>query len=941
MTTKTQSVAANVPRPTWILLILIGCANAWLGTAAHGQANSWTNTGFGKWETNSNWSLGVAPNSTQTATFITNAPSKTVTIDAITTASFPGTLTISNLTVSAPAASGNTLFLNMAGLGTPLHVLNSLTISSRGTLFVYSNSMVQIDGVTSSGSLIIDGGGFVHLLDGATLIATNLTTALGITGTGEMVVTDGTVQVSNLGVGYGVGSQGTLTLDESTAVMGADWWVGLSTGSKGAVWMSGGQLVANAFTDIGLSGSGQMTVSNGTVLGEAIFVGGNTGGAGTLTAVGGTINSGLGGGSFNALTAGDGVNSTGAVWITGGQLIATNSSSFPGGASVVIGKSGIGRLTLSNSTVNVGTVTIAQNAGSAGTFTMVGGTLVANRLVATNSTATIQFPSGIMTLHGAQIANGQSFLVGAAGQTAVLNLVGGTNRFATPFSPGPVANSTGTVWVTGGQLVVTNSATEVGGDGTGQMTVSNAAWLAHVVEVGAFSSSQGTLTLVDSTAASSNIFAVGAEDLTATGAVWLTRSQLTISNAPTYVGWFGVGQMAVSNSTWRGREAVVGYMAGSQGTLTLAGGTNTLSSFLSVGAAIGGTGTLWMTGGQLIITNSVIEVSESGCGQITISNGTCLIGGINLGDSGNAHGTLTIAGGTMTILADLNAGFGGTQTLWLTGGQLNVTNGLTSIGYFDTGRMIVSNGAWRTRNVIIGNMPGSVGTLTVAGGASSVYSNLAIGNSTCTITGAVLITGGELHVTNNPATAVLEVRSGTVIQTGGLLDVDRLIITNPCAHFIHTGGTLIYGILDLSTNQTADVDGDGMLNSYELSHGLDPLDPTDANLDYDGDGQSNFQEYTMGTDPFDPNSYFHISSIIVTNKDVLITWPTATMTGDGLSIEYYVQWGTNITTGVTNQLAFVFVFRGTPITSTNYLDVGGATNRPARFYRILGRPNIG
>ena len=97
----------------------------------------------------------------------------------------------------------------------------------------------------------------------------------------------------------------------------------------------------------------------------------------------------------------------------------------------------------------------------------------------------------------------------------------------------------------------------------------------------------------------------------------------------------------------------------------------------------------------------------------------------------------------------------------------------------------------------------------------------------------------------------------------------------------------------------------------------------------------------MGTDPNDPSSYFHISSIIVTNQNVLITWPSATMTGNGLSIEYYIQWGTNMTTGITNSLGFVFVPHGTPITSTNYLDVGGATNRPPRFYRVLGRPNIG
>ncbi|MDX1480668.1 MAG: S8 family serine peptidase [Woeseiaceae bacterium] len=51
-----------------------------------------------------------------------------------------------------------------------------------------------------------------------------------------------------------------------------------------------------------------------------------------------------------------------------------------------------------------------------------------------------------------------------------------------------------------------------------------------------------------------------------------------------------------------------------------------------------------------------------------------------------------------------------------------------------------------------------------------------------------------------------------------------------------------------------DSDGDGMNDGWEVSHGLDPLDPTDANLDADGDGATNFEEYEAGTDPGDAAS---------------------------------------------------------------------------------------
>jgi hypothetical protein len=46
-----------------------------------------------------------------------------------------------------------------------------------------------------------------------------------------------------------------------------------------------------------------------------------------------------------------------------------------------------------------------------------------------------------------------------------------------------------------------------------------------------------------------------------------------------------------------------------------------------------------------------------------------------------------------------------------------------------------------------------------------------------------------------------------------------------------------------------DTDGDGMSNSWETSHGLNPFDPSDAQGDLDGDGVTNLAEFDAGTDP--------------------------------------------------------------------------------------------
>jgi beta-glucanase (GH16 family) len=123
--------------------------------------------------------------------------------------------------------------------------------------------------------------------------------------------------------------------------------------------------------------------------------------------------------------------------------------------------------------------------------------------------------------------------------------------------------------------------------------------------------------------------------------------------------------------------------------------------------------------------------------------------------------------------------------------------------------------------------------------------------------------------------------------------------------------------------------GDGIPNGWKQQYNLNPFDPGLAAKDPDGDGMSNLQEYLAGTDPTNNASVFHITSVIRTNNDVRITW----MMGSGKTNALQATTGGS-GSYATNGFSDLFVVTNTLGTVTNHLDVGGATNIPARYYRV-------
>jgi uncharacterized repeat protein (TIGR03803 family)/T5SS/PEP-CTERM-associated repeat protein len=530
--------------------------------------NSWTD-GSGKWETATNWSHATAPSSTDAADLITNAGNNTVTIDATTAGSFPGTMTIRNLTVSAPGVATNTLFLNNVGTNTPLRVLGVLTLGTNAAMVVNNSAVlgtnsVNVGNTTASSSLVVSNGGSLIVTNGSGTGSVVVNGGSLILGTGtfktdNLVVTNGgvvqhtqTYQVDN----------GSITVAGGSEQAGSNLVAGTSANSTGTVTVTdAGQLVVtNGVIGIGNSGTltngsgvGSMIVSNGTVLANQILLGSSVGGQGQLTI------------QTNGLVSLVGTNAelvANDVLVDGGELYMPNSILYCGNT-------------------HTGTVTIVD--GTADCFVVYVG----------------DDDTGIMTISG--------------GQTIVHTLLD------IGFSLG----SAGSVWMSGGQLMATNHPTTaivIGNLGVGQLSLSNNATIqASTLFVGTTTGGPGgILTVAGGALTVSNGLTVG------NGSVWVSGSGQLLVPSSLVIGSNGMGQITISsNGTVQANSLVLTNGANSQfafpgGALSSGGTVVTNSQCFVIGNGSSAAtftmagGTHWFGNGLEIANNAML----TGCGVI-------------------------------------------------------------------------------------------------------------------------------------------------------------------------------------------------------------------------------------------------------------------------------------------------------------------------------------
>ncbi|MDO3444127.1 autotransporter domain-containing protein [Agrobacterium sp. V1] len=448
---------------------------------------------------------------------------------------------------------------------------------------------------------------------------------------------------------------------------------------------------------IGIDTDGSLSVNGGlTTVGSDI--GYNAGVTGKLNFSGGTWSNTdditVGGSGVGELSlSGSSATSAGNIYVGKdglgyGTVKLDNSSSFDNSGTVFVGYGGFGLLeVLGASEFTTGGLVVANGVGSMGTVSVEGA----------GSTVT---GSGDMIIGGGGLASfsiAGGGVVISQGKTVVGNL-------GSSDGSGLRIDGAGSVLETQGTLVV-------GNEGAATMAV-------------------GTAATVTSGAVTIGRHSIAVVDVTGGGTQWTTGDLQIGGDASDPVGMAGYGTLNVkTGGAVDSASARLGNAAGATGNVGVDGSGSvwTVGSG-SLGVGVNGTGRLTITGGGLVeAVDTVLGVNAGGVGSASISGS-----GSALRNSGNLHvgnageGSLQIdAGGSV----DSDTGYvatlsGSRSSVIVDGGGSSWTVAKTLfVGYQNDaeGEVVVSTGGGiEARQITLGELAGSSGTMTIEGTGSNV-----------------------------------------------------------------------------------------------------------------------------------------------------------------------------------------------------------------------------
>ncbi len=584
--------------------------------------------------------------------------------------------------------------------------------------------------------------------------------------------------------------------------------------------------------------------------------------------------------------------------LAGSTLTVSNSMSLGGSSKLSYGlgtnatKSAVtGNLTLG------GTLNVADGGGfTSGTYALFtyGGTLTYNGLtVGTVPNTNFTYTVSTNTAGQVNLIVGSPCSVGSAGSiTGSSSVNAGASGVA--YSIASVSGALSYTWT------VPSGASVASGLGTTSITVNYSC-----------SATSGNVTVIPTNGSCSGASSSLAVTVTGVGAAGSISGPTTVCAGQTGVGYSIFSVNGATTYTWA----------------------------VPSGATISGQGSTSITvnWGSIAGSVTVTPANANGC----TGNGSSLSVAVNAAPgilSGPSPQTVCAGGSASFTVSTSGAGL---SYQWQKNGS-NIGNGGTISGS-GTASLTISNAAVGDSGasfdcVVSGTCspPATSGgaTLTVSAGPATF--NVTGGGSYCAAGGGVTV---GLDGSESTADYQLELNGS---PTGALVagTGSAISFTNQTAV-----GTYTVIASNVTSGCTATMNGSASVTpgdpftcwqlQYFACTNLAICPQAAANADPLGKGMSNTNQFLVGLDPTNSASLFRIVSVVPQGTNVVITWTTAGGHTNAVQITSGDANGGYNTNNFADLPPSQTVLPGTGgDTSTNYVDSGGATNKPSRYYRV-------
>jgi hypothetical protein len=491
--------------------------------------------------------------------------------------------------------------------------------------------------------------------------------------------------------------------------------------------------------------------------------------------------------------------------------------------------------------------------------------------------------TGTIALH---ILKGLS--VGSA--TGGAELIGSNSTLIVDGLLGGQLQDAGRMVITCGSMITTNCSLLVSAasdSAEGLLILSNVVLQARDVAIG--ESANGTVEVIGGTVTLSSSLNVDGVQQSQGSLLVADRGLVIVTNGSTNIGGEidSGATLAVSNASFRAADVFISGFA----EVTINVGTVTLNGQLAIGLGDQAAGFVSLNGGVLAVTNGSTYVGFENFGEFNVSDGLFLARDVNMSALRERQACGSINGGTSVISSNLQLG----SSDGLYGANVSII-GWPTVRHQRSDRLVtdednlaqieISGGHLAAKAIELGRLGRDFvffsGTLAVNGGSVTTSTGITLGDCASNTFGYVTVDGGHLIVTNAAHTGFIDIQNGQLDLSSGVLRVDKLVMTNTCSSFVHTGGTLIVGSVVL-----------------------------------------------------DPNA-FQITSVAREGNNLRITWLMAPGQTNALQVSSGGPHGA-YTTNIFTDL-FTVTNNTTAGSLTNYLDIGAATNKPSRYYRARLSP---